>query len=790
MKGIILSELLKNQNDYLAEINNSLQTSLGIRDTKLLSTGPLSVLANLMANISFDAQKYYEYVTKEFNVATAQQYKSMLFHASVYSYNFKLAIPATVDLILMIPKVVVENTYKLVYNIPNFTTFELNNTIFRISGEIDITINSTLAAANLKFGSNLYQLDINESSYNGTPMYFITVPKDYVIQVNRMVEKFVVPEYNIGDTVGFNVELPKNNQLYKIKAFVNSHNNSPIDETDLENIAIDQISNQFAQLDEYKIKYFKFDTLPTEKVIFMDSSSIQNISFTLGNQIYGHKLSTNDELFVILEYSKGDGGNVSPGDTQIENVYFYKINLETDDTVIFNTTSIKAITTTPASGGKNQDDINDIRFNILKNITERKSLITQLDFQKYFSDPITRQLACVVSRQVSTASPLVSVYNVLRDPYSYEILKTNTLNKASSDCYTDEKPWCIEPTVTYNNMDLISPFIYIKYNSQIVSYYMYKKTKIPLTIIKIEADPELSISLTVNWDTTNEDFYFESDNLSSDYNIKIESNVGTYVLDDSNNFIQSISDPSMLYDRFFKNTLKINKVSIIRVADNFAVHTYSVTDEISVMEKVQQHPEYEFPDGTLKTMFMPFITTDYYNSMSLDDKYVKNFIDFFSIKNPDVNQMKAYNIALNQSFMNTIDADNVTQQGVKINYNDQLLAEYPVDIDIIFDLHKMETKGLTLFNLKNDTQLAVLDYLSSIQGNAIKYYDTTLIKLIKNLYPDVILEVKINSPLSLVVDGWEEIQNENSFTADEILSSTPTYFHFDLNNMNIKFQMS
>ena len=785
-----MDNLIKNPEDYLSKISSDLQTTFGIKDTKLLTTGPLSVLANLLSNISFDAQKYYEYVTKEFNVATAQLYKSMLFHASVYSYNLKLALPATVGLTLLIPVTTVEDDRKLDYVVPVFSTFELNNTLFRISGEVNIEITSTSATATIKRGINEYMLNIQQADYNGTPMYYVQVPGNMVYQVERAIEKFVVPDYKVGDTVSFSMQIPEDNQIYKIKAFVNSYENPSISETTLENIDIDQIVNRVNQLDEYELKYFKFNTSMSDKVLFLNAVDPQNLSFTLGNGVYGRKLHVNDELFVVVEYTKGAKGNVSPGNSQIENILFYKIDTKTNNTLVFNNVNLEVITTQPAVGGENEDDIEKIRFNILKKITERNSLVTQLDFQKYFVDPVSSQLACVVSRQLITASPYVTVYNVLKDPYNFDIVKTITANKASADCFTDTQSWIVNPSISYADDTMISPFTYIKYNNQVTSYFVYKSISIPLTIIKIYTDPEINPVLSVNWDDSNQNFYFESNDLGTDYIIKLETNVGVYELSADNSFRANISSTDMLYDRFFTNDLKINKVTVTRVSDDFDIHIYSVTDTISVMVRIQRNPEYTYSDGTKKVLFMPFVSNDYFNKMSSDSKYIDALVNFFSIKNPEVDQMKAYNITLNQSFLNTVDVDQITAKGVIENNNSDLLAEYSVDINILFDITKMEKNGLTLFNLKTDTQLAVLDFLSNVQGNAIKYYETELIKLIKNIYPDIILEVQVQSPRTLVMQEWSTVIEQNSLTADDILESCPTYFYFDINNMKIDFQIS
>ena len=833
-----MNKLIKNQNDYLEETSSDLQNYLGIKDTKLLTTGPLSVLANLLSNISFDAQKYYEYITKEFNVATAQYYKSMLFHASVYSYNLKLALPATVSPVIEIPVANVSENQLVKYTIPLNSVFILNKTQFRINGEVDIIITPESTSAVLTQGSIKYNLSMTSVMINGNSVYHIRIPSEMVEQVDKIIEKFVVPEYKYGESVTFNMQIPKDNQLYKLKAFLNSYNKRPVSESKLEPIMIDHILEKFNGLIGMDIKYFKFNSGSTDNVIFQTAVSPQNVSFTLGNGIYGRKLHVNDEVIVVAEYTKGSSGNVSPGEAQLNDVQYYKINSKTNETLVFNSTILKVITLQPATGGKNEDDIEDIRFGILKKITERESLVTQLDFQKYFADPVTHQLACVVSRQLNTVSPFVTVYNVLKNPYDYSIEKTVTLNKPSKDCFTDTQSWIVNPTMTYNNSTVISPFIYIHYNDQVWSFMKYDQVDIPLSVVKIQAEPAVTPKLSVVWDSTDQYFYFQADitgiklpDTKDDYIVTVETKMlGTYKLNKDNNFRAKITSSAttttnvatdnnvttnvMILKRFFKNDLVISKVYLGKKEPNtismgFIEHIYSVSDSITIMKKIQRHPEYIFTDvdpNVKKVLFMPFINQDYFNKMKTDVKYLKNITDFFIISNPELNLKKAFNISLNQSFMNTIKVDNTTALGVMRNDNIVtttkvvngktvtnstvvLDAEYKINIKILINMSKMEASGLTLFDLRNDIQLAVLDFFNKVQGNSVKYYDTALVKMIKNIYPDIILEVKPQSPKSLVVQEWSEILEENNLTANGVLATCPTYFYFDINNLEIDFQI-
>lgn len=785
--------ILKTPSDYLNKVQQDLQKSLGIKDSKLLSTGSMSILANLLSNISFDAMKYYEYVTSEFNVATAKQFKSMLFHASMYSYNFDLAIPSKVAAYISIPKTNISDNRKDIYNIPSFSNFILNDAIFRIAGDIEITIDSNNITAIMSVGNNKFEIDTLEGTdSNNNQVYYIAIPADKVEQVERHVEKFVVPSYDENDVVSYNIEIPKDNQLYRMKTFVNYAQNPPLDTENFERIPLDSITDFYPEIDEFELKYFKFNVLPTDKVIFVNLNSYKNFTFTLGGQnLKGVRLHANDEVFTVIEYCKGFIGNVSPGTGKVKNVLFHEIDTNTNNTLLYNTQDLDIVTETAASGGADASSIDNIRFGILKRITERNSLITPLDFEKYFADFSTDKLACVFSRQIDTMSPIVTIYNVIRDPYTYEIIDTTTLN-IDYDKYFGDKKYAINSVYNYNGQDLISPAVYVDYQSKITSYYKNDTTDISLTIIEIKSDPEIDPHLTVNWVDSEECFYFEVADLNRPYKLLIESNIGNYQLDSSNNFKQKIDSDKLIYNKFFKSKLYINSVKIADTSKNdYVIHYYSVENGISVMSKIQEHTQYTFKDSDSnennKVLFVPFIDKQYFDNNSSDKKFVSSILSYFRLDTDDVKNKMAYNIYPNQCFMNTIDVDDVVAKGVVVNDNDKLLAKYPITIEIKFDATEAQAEGYSMFNLKTEIQLATIEYLASVEGDGITHYVTSLIKIIKNLYPKIIKDVFIDSPRSLVVNKWVETLNANDIAIDEQLDSVPTYFHFDINNIDLKF---
>ena len=786
-----MNNKLTTPQQYLDSVKSDLQTHLGIKDTKLLNSGPLSALANLIANIGFDAKKYYEYIIKEFNVATASQLKSMLFHASVYSYDFNLALPSKADAYIKIPQTTIAADRKIKYTIPSFTNFVLNGAVFRIEGEIDIEITSDSLTATLLRDNQILNLvfTVNTDS-SGNPYYYILVPSEYVIQVERVVDKFVAPKYNVGDNITYEISLPNDNQLYRMQVLVNPASNPPLNSSSLQNIPFDNIKNYYPNLVPYQLKYFKFNVDNLEKVVFASMNDFSNISFTLGNGIFGSKLNVNDEIFLIAEYCKGQGGNIPAGQSRISNIDYYEFNTVDNTTITSSSVNLYVQTITPATGGLNASNINEIRLGILKKITERNSLITQLDFEKYFSDPVTGKLATVISRQIDTMSPLVTVYSVIRDPYDYHIINTTTMNMTSDSCFDSTKNYCINPTVTIDSTyNMISPFIFIK-QDKISSYFKKDNNPVSMNIVSIFSNPEITPMLNINWHSDDEYFYFEASGVNSSYYIEINTSVGTYKLDSSNNYTAKITSPNMILGRFFNDALIIDSVKIKNVNNDAAIHIYSVNEPLNIVTRIQDHAVYDFDSTGNKILFVPFIDIDFYNNMLNDSKYETCFYDFFKIAGPDIVSKLAFNIRLNQVFANTVSVDSINSDSVVLNDNSTLEALYNISLNIIYSQRRLSELNLTLFNLKTDIQLAVLDYFDKHQGNKISHYQTELIKVIKNLYPDAIQEVIVNSPKSLVTKGWVKTINEGSYTADRLLNSSPTYFYFDLNNIDLKFTVS
>ena len=812
-------------NNFIAQ---DIQRRFEIKDSKLVTSGPLSILVNTMSNILFDAKQYYHFITRELNVATAQRFNSMLFHSTIYNYNIKLALPAHAEGYIAIPKPNINNNQEWRATIRRYTSIIIDNIPFRIKDDINIKYslqNGTEAIYNgegvLRGLETSISIDAQNQEY-----ILVKITSDMVEQVSRVVQKFIVPKYNEGENVSYDISFSNNDKLYSLKLFVNDYDNPELDLYQLEYVPIDNILVHFPQLEMYEPRLFKFTSQSHEKVMFVNYyDDYQGFSLTLGNGVYGKKLNFNDEVIVVAEVSKGDAGNITESQGRLEKIDVAIIDTLTNNTISTYQANYDFLMTSPARGGQNADDIETIRFNILKNFTERKSLITPLDYQKYFGDKY--KLATAVSKQLDIGNNRVIVYKEFRNPYDGSII----------DSYTQHIPfiWYMNEIVNDRYImqpesgEYFSPFVYIYLDQYFSAYYLKRDIEVPLSRLRIVSENQLVPQLRIVWDPSIQKFKMVGAELSKTtssgtqyFEYLINCNYGgDYYLTHSNNYEMEFYGQNLVNGRFATEPVIFNVVKIRDPQTGQFIHEYSVIGGVEVMSHVQDH--YIFFDKDQKQedelnnivqsddhykyiLYCPYIHKSTFESLESERKdFVGYFLDFFKIRQALDEKIIPYNIHVNQTFPDTINVNlnliNDRDRYVIENENiddmtglPQLRANYGIDIEIRYNANELNISGLSISDLEVAIKLIVTDYLFKNEGIDVKIYRTDLIKEIENAFPKIINDVTINSPKTLVVQSFDKyLSSINApaspieYTIKDILYLHPTYFHFGYNSMILKF---
>lgn len=605
-------------NNFIAQ---DIQRRFEIKDSKLVTSGPLSILVNTMSNVLFDAKQYYHFITRELNVATAQRFNSMLFHSTIYNYEVQLALPAEAEGYIAIPKPNINSNQEWRATIRRFSTIEIDKVPFRVKDDINIKYSEANGAEATYNGEGILRgLETKTSVDSQNQEYIlIRISDDILEQVQRNIQKFIVPKYDEGENVSFDIPFQDSEKLYKLKIYVNDYDNPELDLYTLQHIPIDNILTQFPQLEEYHPKLFKFTSSPHEKVVFINyHDNYQGFTVTLGNGIYGKKLNFNDELIVISEVSKGAAGNIPESRGRLEKIDVSIIDITSNNTISTYQTKFDFIMTSPARGGKDADDIESIRFNILKNFTERKSLITPLDYQKYFGDK--DKLATAISKQLDIGNNRVIVYKEFRNPYDSSIIDTYTEHLRFADYEEDivNNGYLLRPIIG----EYVSPFVYINQNQYFPAYYLQTETLIPLSRIRVVSENQLVPSLKLIWDDADRKFKFVATELSKIvnntpyyYNYRIVCNYGgVYYLTHANNYEAEVIGSSLINNRFIVDPVIFDTIQIIDPNTGQIIHEYSVTNQIRPMIFIQNHYVYHDREQQQE---------DQSNNINLDDIYYK-----------------------------------------------------------------------------------------------------------------------------------------------------------------------
>jgi len=781
--------------------NQKIQQDLKIQDSKLITTGPISIFSNTMANILFDAKLYYQYITKEMNVATAEDSSSMMFHATVYNYVPKMALAANAMGYLVIPQPTINDDQQWSLTLKKFSNIILNDQYFRINGQIDLYYDNVNGMTGV-FADSRSQRPLKISTYtdSGIMYYMILIEDEILEQLERQLKKFIIPNYSIGENITFSVDIETGQKINTLKFYLNSFTNPTFDIEQLETIAIDLITTTY-DLTEFKAQLFKLNASSFDDVVYVKYNDNYNgFTFTIGNGIYGRKLELNDEIIVLMETTSGQAGNVKAAESEFRDIDTTIVNVSTGATDAFYSSNIKFIMNSSAHGGTDEDSVEAMRFNILKKITERESLLTPLDFMKFFGE--SNSLAIAIAKQIQTNSINTIIYKEFRDYYRKFVVSTYTDHVVDDTIVSDK--YTINYTNTYgpDNKEFISPFIYINRNNRIFSYYLIDSLDINLSLIKQVSAFQLAPKLEIKWDETNEIFYFQGSELSTTdgggtvtyYSYNIISSIGTYVLNQSNSYRQDIDTTYLYLNKFLLDEFAIDSVNITEDSTSATVHWYNVSYKINSMIRVQEHKLYRYDvdnDGDDEdiVLYCPFIEKEYYDSVIKTEEYQRDyFIEFFRVKTAYDNMLVPYNISINQVFPDTEEVNPILLDYLIDNENSIVQASYPIVYSIIYDSMQMSKNGLTLSDIDTAIRLYIIDYMSSSEGININFRRTEIIKGIKNLYPDIVLEVTDVSPKTLVIEDFDKILDKyEPASAWEALNLHPTYFNFDYDNMDLQY---
>jgi len=781
---------MKSITDTLVSYEAMFRETLKVDNPALLKTGALGTLVNMFANIKYDTAIYYNKLLRELNPATLTEFSSLLFHASILNYNITFGTPANMQISFIIPEYDLRKSENLTYTIKPDTIFHDNHGLdYTLEEEIEINITNAIVSAKVYTENNIRDLNINivQNPLN-TAQNLYMIEYNGIKQYNRTFQQFNIPDYAVGENFSFSVDIPSLNDIYEINAWVRPKANTKpkILLSDLSLILTKNISDS-SDLKKINIKYNKFNSSQFDDNIYLKILNNQ-LLFSVGDGINGKKLDAGDQIIIETKLTKAAAGNIDSAEMNLEDIVVTSRDAA-GYTSAFKT-NLKVLSLTGGEGGLDISDIEFLKSEMIKKSSTRNSISSINDFEVTYSlDKGTP----FVDTKFFNSQNHVFIYNIIRDKNN-KIIPTTTFNLNEEEF----KKNLFLPTVTYNNIELISPFYYKKRYNHYDAFMIVPKIKVLLKtrsnvdfITKLEND----VSLYITYDYFERKTRIELKNFNPLNVYKLETDKFNMTLDLNNDFKEIVNQRFVDEFCLFEEPLIIQKLTVFNEL-KYITEFYGTAGYFQLNKKQENfyYTSLDRTDTTLETRYilhLPFLSIDYLKQNDPESLFTK--LDrFFRVETYKHNV--SFNVGVTQSFYNTIDIDSKYRNYIiDKNSNGELLTtRNSIIIDIIVDKHTYNlSKYSTIEELEFDLKNNIYNTLIKSEGFETQFYETQIESDISSNY-DMIKNIDVISPKvfttnnsTVIYDNLDKAISDNSLTLYDIVNFVPSYFFFDYDNINL-----
>ncbi len=829
---------INNYATTLREWENIIRVSLKVTNPALLKSGALGILSNYLASIKFDALQYYSKAFQEMNPGLAQDFNSMLYHASIYGASIEFATASTLSATLVIPEITLSHVNTLIYEIPK-------NTEFTDTNSIPFT---TTALIKIEQG----QRNIGATTWdevNGTRKLSITkapnpnVPGKYVFLIHtnafsqyqrKSYSNIVPPDQIVGQAFEYDIGIQDLSQIKSIKAWSNTGDSiklDQIDKTDFENI--EESADTITELD---IKFYKFESSNRDKDIFLETYT-HSLNFETGDGVHGSLQEPNSQIITEVQTTLGDSGNVPNSEFLISRVQVTE--KWANDSLKYYETTLNGISATGAIGGQSIESIESIRNDIFTQISNRDSIITENDYELMFEYNDVRPF---VDAKFIDAQAFVFLFNVVRD--NDVVVPSTSVNVKETDLLTPDSNGYggpFYPKYNYSGYELVSPFYYKTNSANTTDAYMVD----PSLDISLRGDlrtPDLNVlkeykvEVAITYDfTTNSsfveivsgaqeelDYYFvcdqfratitsaNTDNISP-FTYKISSlftdafcilnepmtGVNVHVKNKQGEVLASYSSDGT-YDQliqkqtFYKYFQEVEQHATLSTSSDTMAYLDNLRgNKMSTMVSVLGDSDPLVTQKTITEKYvlrLPYISSDYFFSKNSQEMF--EFFNSYFIMN-ETEQYINYNTLATQTFHNTIDIppkyyDSIFERNTMPTlYN----PKFPIEIEVHADRNQfMTSKYETETDFDIALRIEIIKFLKKQEGFIIEFFETDLEKHLYTTFSPLIKNVKSVSPTLYQVNSSQEIYRElqNNLEFIDVLNFIPPYFHYDYKNLSLQ----
>jgi hypothetical protein len=812
-------------NSTLKEWENIIRVNLKVTNPALLKSGALGILTNYLAGIKYDNLQFYTKAFRETNVGLAQDFNSLLYHSTIFGADLRFATPAVLTSSIIVPELRLNMVQKIEYNIPKNTTFTDSNSLsYIVCSDINVTLTSAgINATTWDKKTGTKRLSITKAANPNIPgTYLYLVHNNVIKQYQRTFQNFISTDYIVGESFEFSTGVSDIQHIKEVNVWVNTGDHidlqllEKIDSEDIENISI---PGKNINLERYEIKFQKFGSSGSDKHIFLEIHE-NSLIFETGDGLHGRVIPGGAQIVTEVQMTQGADGNVPNSEFLIKNTKVTEFYNDTNVTNVYEA-SLNGLSTTGSSGGDNVNSVEEIRSNILSNISTRTSIVTENDYENNFK---WREIKPFVDAKFMDAKAFVFLFNAIHD--NDVIVPSTAVNYREIDLLNDP----FYPVYEYSGVTLVSPFYYKnKSVNTIEAWALNPEYYIPWT--RASDSPETNgsqiyrVELAITYDFALRKSYIEIINgANENFSYRFDAlQFGVdVVLNYANNFKLPIDDrytdqfcvlnepltnltlvveeggvvkakyvsegphhPLVLKQTFYKYFQDI--VDNTSTASNFAYLNNSLSDTVSTLTDVLIG---DADDQEAWILRLPFMEEAYFYKLPKLEMF--EILDrYFTVK--DNEHIINYNTQVTQTFHNTID--------IPIKYYDYLFEKnnngvltkpkLPIEVNIFIDNETFLSSKYTDTNeLVLDIKIFAINFLKNYEGFMVEYYETDLEKAIWNNFSPLLKNVKAESPTLYIVKNSSMIYEDivDNLTFEDMLEFVPPYFYYDYNNIIINVE--
>jgi len=499
---------------------------LELNDIDLTKSSFISYIINILSTLTSNLLFYESSVYREFFLTQAQIPESILNLASFIGYSPKRAQAASTSLLISIPytfsfqgnnpvTIIIPNSLddppnqSLINYYNKNAYFETKDGIqFRTDSYTIITIQPDWSTEiqNTRF------IEGNEST--------VLLPYDPPNSGNNNTMSFLLPvyQYSIED---FEFQVPEllTNQFYVLNVNFNGQ---------LSNLTVKVNDVEFTEIESIFLM-----TNNDNKYVVRRNDNGATITF--GNGIFGKQLNQGDTIYITIQKTEGSEGNVISGSiNKGPRIY-------TDDRQLVNYSVINAYS---AKNGSDEENIEEIRRNAIRNLQSLSKLVTSTDYTNL--DVILSDSPFTDSVPVLKRSDLkineVQTYVTLE--FNNDIVPTRNIFFDVTAYFQPEPNNVIarNTIVNFDGDDYIIPFeIHIdSINSSAKYFYTIQEVDLLATLVSYSLDKTLNISNINITRNTNDNIDIT---ISYDYD-GVPSNLDcTIIIEETNIILQTNNNP-------------------------------------------------------------------------------------------------------------------------------------------------------------------------------------------------------------------------------------------------------